>query len=221
MINILKDFYSDPGLRSSLGFKGGTAAYLFYNLPRFSVDLDFDLLNVGKEEDVFLKFKELLGGLGKLDDAWKKYYTLFFLLNYGKGERNLKVEISRRREGGSKYELSNYLGIAMLVMKKESMVAEKLSAILTRKKFAARDLFDLWFFLDDGWEINKKVVKEKTGVSLKEALGKVVKKVEGLKRTQLLQGVGELVEEEQREWVRMKLKDELLFQLRLRLENLS
>lgn len=26
-----------------LGFKGGTAAYIFYDLNRFSTDLDFDL----------------------------------------------------------------------------------------------------------------------------------------------------------------------------------
>ena len=45
LINILKDIYSDPLLRTLLGFKGGTAAMLFYNLPRISVDLDFNLLD--------------------------------------------------------------------------------------------------------------------------------------------------------------------------------
>ena len=44
MLQILKDIYSDPKLSTALGFKGGTALMFFYNLPRFSVDLDFNLL---------------------------------------------------------------------------------------------------------------------------------------------------------------------------------
>ena len=43
---ILKDIYADITINSLLGFKGGTCAYFFYNLPRFSVDLDFDLLEL-------------------------------------------------------------------------------------------------------------------------------------------------------------------------------
>lgn len=45
LLHILKDIYSDQVMGSIMGFKGGTAALLFYDLPRFSVDLDFDLLD--------------------------------------------------------------------------------------------------------------------------------------------------------------------------------
>ena len=55
LIKILKDIYTDSSLGPLLGFKGGTAAYLFYSLNRFSVDLDFDLLNENKEQEVFEK----------------------------------------------------------------------------------------------------------------------------------------------------------------------
>ena len=44
LIKILKDIYTDNTIGPILGFKGGTAAYLFYDLPRFSVDIDFDLI---------------------------------------------------------------------------------------------------------------------------------------------------------------------------------
>ena len=44
LTNILIDIYKDSLLSSRLGFKGGTATMLFYNLPRFSVDLDFDII---------------------------------------------------------------------------------------------------------------------------------------------------------------------------------
>jgi len=43
-----------------LGFKGGTAAHLFYGLGRFSVDLDFDLFNEDKETIIFEKTEKIL-----------------------------------------------------------------------------------------------------------------------------------------------------------------
>jgi len=49
LLQILADIYSDNTIGPFLGFKGGTAAYLFYGLDRFSVDLDFDLLDKKKE----------------------------------------------------------------------------------------------------------------------------------------------------------------------------
>jgi len=45
MRNILNEVYSHKDLSPILGFKGGTACYFFYELPRFSTDLDFNLLN--------------------------------------------------------------------------------------------------------------------------------------------------------------------------------
>lgn len=49
LIKILKDIYTNPTLGPILGFKGGSAVYLFYGLNRFSVDLDFDLLQLEKK----------------------------------------------------------------------------------------------------------------------------------------------------------------------------
>jgi len=53
LLQILVDIYSDKTVGPFLGFKGGIAAYLFYGLDRFSVDLDFDLLDETKEEYIF------------------------------------------------------------------------------------------------------------------------------------------------------------------------
>ena len=50
LLQILKDIYSDATAAPYLGFKGGTAAHLFYDLNRDSVDLDFDLLDENKEK---------------------------------------------------------------------------------------------------------------------------------------------------------------------------
>jgi len=49
MGQILKDIYTDVSISPLLGLKGGTCAYFFYGLPRFSVDLDFDLLVINEK----------------------------------------------------------------------------------------------------------------------------------------------------------------------------
>ncbi|MDO8657216.1 MAG: nucleotidyl transferase AbiEii/AbiGii toxin family protein [Candidatus Levybacteria bacterium] len=218
-IKILRAIYSDPLLRSNLGFKGGTAAMLFYKLPRFSVDLDFDLLDPEKKEEVFKKLGEILPQFGTVIEASNKHYTLFFLLSYKKGERGLKVEISKRIIK-SAYEPKNFLGISMLVMKEEDMAAGKLAALLTRKRFATRDMFDLWFFLKENWQINEEFLKAKSGLSLKQALKKAQPLVKNVKPTELLAGLGDLLDPKQKAWVKEHLKEELLFQLKLYQSNI-
>lgn len=220
LVNILRGIYSDPLLRSTLGFKGGTAALLFYQLPRFSVDLDFDLLDPKKKPDVLARLKELLPQFGTVREAKEKYFTLFFLLSYKTGERNLKIEISKRSQNGH-FVPKNHLGISMLVMKEEDMAAGKLAAVLTRKKFAARDLYDLWFFLSNRWPINETMVSEKTGLSLSDAFKKAESRVGSIKKTELLAGLGDLLNEKQKNWAREKLKDELLFQIKLYRESIK
>jgi len=217
LVNILKEIYSDPELRNVLGFKGGTAAFLFYDLPRLSVDLDFDVLDKDKLPIVFKKVKKILSSLGNLEQATEKRYTLFFLLSYQKGQRKIKVEISKRKTI-SCFEMKNYLGIPVLVMKKEDIIAGKLSALLTRKKFAARDLFDLLFFLKQGWKINEKKVKKNTNFSLTCALKRAIEIVKKAPKTKVLNGIGELLESGQKQSVKATLKDDLIFQIRLYLK---
>lgn len=213
LIRILKQIYADSDLRNILGFKGGTAAFLFYGLPRFSVDLDFDLLEEEKKDFVFAKLKEILPKVTVLTESYQKRYTLFYLMSYQKGEKKIKVEISKR-PSKSTFVVKNYLGISILLTTKKDILAGKMAALLTRKKFAARDLFDLWFFLKSGWEIDEESVKEKTGLALKTALKKTIEKVKKIKKNQLLQGLGELLEEKQKSWVRENLQKETLFYLK-------
>lgn len=47
LFNIIRDIYKNK-IGAFLGFKGGTMAYFFYGLDQFSVNLDFDLLNLKK-----------------------------------------------------------------------------------------------------------------------------------------------------------------------------
>jgi predicted nucleotidyltransferase component of viral defense system len=214
LISVLKAIYDDPDLRTLLGFKGGTAAYLFYGLPRFSVDLDFDLLDEGKKQLVFEKINGISQGIGEVTEAVEKLYTLFFLVNYQKGTRNLKIEISKRPTY-AEFEVKQYLGIPILVVKREDMIAGKLAALLTRRQFASRDMFDLHFFLSNHWSIREQTLLTHTKMGVKEAINKAIHVVESISTTELLRGLGELVEENRKNWVKERLKEDLLFQLRL------
>ena len=125
LFQILKDIYTDIELSTSLGFKGGTALMFFYDLPRFSVDLDFNLLDVSKEKLAFEKVRNILLEYGNIHDEPIKFYGPILVLDYGHGERKLKVEISNR-DWGDKYEVKNLLGVDIKVMKAPNMFAHKL-----------------------------------------------------------------------------------------------
>ena len=219
LINLLKDIYSDVELRTILGFKGGTAAMLFYDLPRLSVDLDFDLLGEEKKELVLKKITKIIKPYGEIQEAIEKKFTLFFLLNYEKGKQAAKIEISKRK-GLNSYEFKSYLGVSMLTITKGDAVAGKLAALLTRKKFAMRDVFDTWYFLKNDCPINEAILKEKTGFSIKQALNKTLGKITKINRNQTLQGLGELLDNKQKYWVKENLIKDLMFLLKLHLENL-
>ncbi|MCL5224281.1 MAG: nucleotidyl transferase AbiEii/AbiGii toxin family protein, partial [Patescibacteria group bacterium] len=202
------------------GFKGGTAATLFYGLDRFSMDLDFDLLDSDKEDYVFKRVKVILEKYGELKQVRKKRFNLFYILSYDEKDinaQNVKVEINRRKFG-SKFDVKSYLGISMQVMVKEDMVANKLCAMYERIGKTNRDIFDVQFFLSHDWPVNKKIVEERMGVTYKEFLQKAIDVVEKIDNRDILAGMGELLTEKQKDWVRTKLKSEVLFALRLAFE---
>jgi predicted nucleotidyltransferase component of viral defense system len=96
LVQLLKEIYADPALASSLGFKGGTALMLFHDLPRFSVDLDFNLIDAMDEEIVYTRLRTIIKGHGSIRDEARKHYGLLLVLDYEPGGRNLKIEVSNR-----------------------------------------------------------------------------------------------------------------------------
>jgi len=105
-------------------------------------------------------------------------------------------------------------------MKKEDILAHKLVALLERKNIANRDLFDLRYFLKNNWIINKELVEFRTKERFKDYLKKCIKAVEKVNKKYLLQGLGEVLDEKEKRWVKENLKKELLFLMRYYLENL-
>jgi hypothetical protein len=217
-IEILKDIYADTTLAPLLGFKGGTAAYLFYDLSRFSVDLDFDLLEKDKEEYILEKIKNIIAPYGEIKDARIKRYNIFFLLSYRVGTQNLKIEINRRFLG-AKYELQNTRGISMLVMSKEDMFANKLIAMKERLGRTNRDIFDVWYFFKNNWPLNRELLEKRSGLDMASFLKICIDGLEKLGDQFILSGMGELLTEKQKAWAKANLRKDTIFLLKLALEN--
>jgi len=217
LVQILKDIYSDSEIAPLIGFKGGTACYLFFKLPRFSVDLDFTLLDTKKRDSVFKKIKSILQEYGDLKEARLKRYTLFFLLSYGEESTNIKVEVSLRQFPDN-YEVLNYLGISMLVMTKESIMAHKLVVFLDRSQIANRDLYDLWYFFKNNWRVNEEIVELRTEKRFSDYLRMCIEEVKKVNNTYILQGLGEVLDDKQKHWVKKNLKNELIFLIQNYLE---
>ena len=220
LLQILKDIYTDMTIGPILGFKGGTAAFMFYNLDRFSVDLDFDLLDRDKVEYVFERIEKILKNYGKIKESYKKRNTIFFLLSYEDLVQNIKVEINLR-DFSSKYEIKVYFGISMKVMIREDMSAHKFVAMKERAGRTNRDIFDVCFFLKNSWPVNKEIIEKRTKLPFKKFLQKCIDLVEKKSSRNILSGIGELVNPKQKAWVKANLKKDTLFLLKVKLDNVK
>ena len=209
MLQLLKEIFSDALLSSVLAFKGGTALMFFHNLPRFSTDLDFNLLDKEKEQAVYARLRQIVLKYGTIHDEAVKFYGIIIVLDYGVGERKLKIEVSNR-EYGDHYEIKNYLGLPMRVMTVEDMFSHKLCALLDRTEITGRDVFDCWFFLKERVSLNKDIVEKRMGMPLPEYLDKCIDALRQLPDKNILNGLGELTEGSVKEFVRNGLKDELI-----------
>ncbi len=217
MLEVLKSIYEDSLLGPVLGFKGGTLLYTLYNLPRFSVDLDFDLIDSKKENFILPRLKKILSKIGKVQEVTSQKYTYFSLLNYEKGERNLKIEISKRNLG-SKYEVKNYLGFSMQSMVKEDIFANKLIALLTRKRPVNRDVFDTWFLLKNRWDINWELVEKRTNLNRGKFVKKTIEYLENWPLESTLNGLGELMDTKTKNWAKKNLLKDTIFLLKANFE---
>jgi predicted nucleotidyltransferase component of viral defense system len=219
MGQILRDIYSDATISSLIGFKGGTCVYFFYKLPRFSVDLDFDLFITDEQtqKGVFEKVQSVLEKYGNIKNSYIKRFTIFSLLSYGDDDHNIKVEINVRPlmpNLKEYYETREYLGILMLVGKKDYLFGSKLAALTLRKEVVMRDVYDIWFFAKNHWDINADVVKARTGKNLKDYFSDCIALIEQLQDNQVLQGLGELLGDKDKVWVKNHLRTEVIFLLK-------
>ena len=146
-----------------------------------------------------------------------KRFNLHNVISYSQGAQKIKVEVNRR-DFGSRYEIKTLLGISMLVMVKEDMFAHKLMAMMERLEKTSRDIFDIYFFAKKGWGINKNIVEQRAKMPFKKAVLKCITLLEKTNNRHILDGLGELLTDAQKDWARAKLREETIFLLKLMLD---
>jgi predicted nucleotidyltransferase component of viral defense system len=206
MAKILSLIFKDKDLCNVLAFKGGTSLMFFHNLNRFSTDLDFNLLDLGKLDMAYDKVRAILTRFGTIDDEAKKLYGPVLVLNYGKGERMLKVEISIRQYPNH-YETRSLAGTDIRIMTMPDMFAHKLCAM--GERLSPRDIFDVYFFLQNNTGINEEIVLQRTGKSVSEYAAWCAEHVREASPKLIMQGLGEVLNDaKSKAFVKNKLIDE-------------
>lgn len=213
MAQILTLIFKDRELCNLLAFKGGTALMFFHSLPRFSTDLDFNLLDPAKVDLVYARIRSILTRFGKIDDEAKKNFGILLVLDYGKGERMLKVEISTRQYDNH-YEQLTLAGTDIRVMTLPDMFAHKLCAM--GERLSPRDVFDVNFFLKSHTPINGRIIKSRTGMDVAEYVALCSERIKETSPKLLMQGLGEVIEDgKTRTYIRGGLLEETAAALQL------
>jgi len=177
------------GYSSYLAFVGGTALRILYDLPRFSEDLDFCLINnkgfkfdkllatIKKELELngfeieiskgrdrtilseFIKFKGLLYEIGIAGQKGEKLF--------------IKLEIDSNPPSGYKTEIQLVNKDFLFKVQSydlPSLFASKLHAFLFRKYAKGRDYYDLLWFLSKRIPVNYKLLSAAASQTEKKAL---------------------------------------------------
>ncbi|OYT42169.1 MAG: hypothetical protein B6U86_00880 [Candidatus Altiarchaeales archaeon ex4484_43] len=156
-------------------FVGGTALRFFYNLPRFSEDLDFNTPSL--EED---GFKEILERVEKdlslegfsPEISHKKRDNLFIasvnlpgvmkqygIINGRRGDIMIKIEVNRPEWPlSTESHVMNLYGynFSAILMSKGALLSEKLLALLSRKR--GRYIYDILFMLRKRFPFDREVL---------------------------------------------------------------
>ena len=213
MAQILGQIFRDKDLCNLLAFKGGTSLMFFHNLPRFSTDLDFNLLDAGKSDIVYERVRSILLHFGTIDDEAKKLFGPVLVLNYGRGERMLKVEISNRTYDNH-YEMRSLAGVDVRVMTLPDMFAHKLCAM--GERLSPRDVYDVGFFLEHHTDINEHIICSRTGKSASEYAAWCAERLKEASPKLIMQGLGEVLDDARaKSFVRNHLLEQTAEALRL------
>lgn len=212
--NILRDIYTTPDLQGRLAFKGGTCLYMFYDLERFSVDLDFNVTALDFPEDIV---NNILKKYLTINDQKQKYFTWVWVGSYEKEKPRVKIEINKR-EYPDIYINKDFYGITIPTMSPDCMFAHKLCAITDRKKLQNRDLFDAHFMFTKDFPINEKIIELRTEKNTKEYFIFLIDFIEKkVNQNTILEGLGELLNNKQKDHIKATLIRDLLFDLKSRI----
>ncbi len=215
-----------------LYFKGGTCAAMIGVLDRFSVDLDFDYVGdkdglVKVRHELEIIFKDL--GL-EIKDASVKVPQFFLKYpNKNISDRNtLKIDINFPPPKANIYKPVRLVDINRIVICQDvlTMFANKLVAIIDRfernNSIAGRDIYDVHYFFMNGYNYNKELIIERTGLNLIDFFKKLSKFIDKhVTETILNQDLNQLIPYDRFSKLRKVLKRETLMFLADEIERLK
>lgn len=160
---IEKDYFQDVFLfnlfrrTNKFVFKGGTALYKLYKLPRFSEDLDFSVIegfSPGEIENAVSEAVAQIKGF-EVKSAKKTRGSILIKLRIDgilTKYNTLRIDVNTGNEIIRGFDVKNFISdfvdvapFSLRALKPEEIIAEKIHSILMRRK--ARDLYDLFFLL--------------------------------------------------------------------------
>lgn len=209
MLHILRDIYTDHSIASQIGLKGGAACRQFYGLDRFVMNIDFDFLAIPKKDYFLGRLEQIIKRYGKIKEAYKKVYHSFFVLSFEEKSQNIKIEINHQNFG-SHYGVKKQGDVEILVMTQEDIFAHKLADLYEKNGEINSDIYDLWFFLQNRWSINKNRAEYITTLPWEDLLISCIEILTKKSDRHLLAGMGRLLNEEQKGWVKAKLRTETI-----------
>lgn len=217
MKRILATIFSGP-YKDSIAFKWGTLAYLHYGLPRFSTDIDLDLLDISVEQSFIDYMDTALLTLGSVEKrVWKNLHRRRF--RYDSNARIIKIELNKRENTYNVYETVRIDTMDIQCQNCSSMVSNKLLAL--GERWYNRDLYDIHYFLSKWYRFDEKIVYDGTHKTLAERINYIITDIpEHFNETSVLHQLGEVLDVKQKPRVKTHLVTETTKLLQLYLTTL-
>jgi len=173
LYRLLTGIADNAFLVSQLRFKGGTCAAMRGLINRFSVDLDFDLPDSGKMQEVNENLAMLFKELGLEIKDYSRKVPQFFLKYPAEGRRRntLKLDMTLPPPKSNDYEpvRLNEIDRIIYCQTPETMFANKLVSVMDRygktRSVAGRDIYDIHTFFMKGIGYKAEIIKERTGMA--------------------------------------------------------
>ncbi|MBI2639173.1 nucleotidyl transferase AbiEii/AbiGii toxin family protein [Candidatus Peregrinibacteria bacterium] len=173
MYRLLGAIADDAFVSSLLRFKGGTCAAMRGIINRFSVDLDFDLIDEKGKSELSKHLENIFKKL-RLEIKDKSRLAPQYFLRYPKTDENprniIKIDVAFPPAKHDRYEPVRFSEIDRILHCHTipTMFAHKLIALIGRWErtgtFASRDLFDIHTFFIKGYEYDENIIRELRGV---------------------------------------------------------
>ena len=232
LCRILTGISDDTTLVSLLRFKGGTCAAMRGVIDRFSVDLDFDLIDASKNdlvqkhlEALFKKMKLIIKDRSAKVPQYFLRYPSLGTAHAPDARNTIKVDVTFPPPESNDYEPIRFIEIDRILQCQtiSTMFANKLVALTERYDrygtIAGRDVFDIHTLLLAGYDFKSEIIEERTGMSAKKYLERALEFLEKkITQTIIDQDLNTLLPPKEFRHIRESLQRETVMMLREKLK---